>query len=969
MSLNWKEIEEKWRNKWKTYNIFNADPNYEKPKFFITVAYPYPNSPQHIGHGRTYTITDVYARFLRMKGFNVLFPMAFHYTGTPILAMAKRIKENDTELIETFINVYKVQKDKLKDFTDPIKIAQYFHNEIKLGMEEMGYSIDWRREFTTIDPQYSRFIEWQFNNLKEKGLITQGSHPVGWCPKCGNPVGQHDTIGDVEPEIGEFTLLKFYLDGNVLPAATLRPETIFGVTNIWVNPEADYVKAEVENEEWIISKECAEKLIFLNKKVNVKNVFKGKELLGKTALNPATGKEVPILPALFVDPKNATGIVMSVPAHAPYDYQALEDLKNNPNELNKYGLDLKLILNINPISIIKVEGFSDIPALDAIKKRGIKNQTDPKLDEATSEVYTKEFHSGIMKENTMQYAGLPVHVAKEKVKLEFILSKKADIMHELLNRPIICRCGTECVVKIFENQWFINYSDPEWKKLAKECLSQMKIFPEEVRQEFEYTIDWLKEKACARKSGLGTKLPWDKNWIIESLSDSVIYMAYYTIAKHIKKYQIEAEKLTKEVFDYIFLGKGDANKIAESSGLNVNILKEMRSEFEYFYPLDSRHSGRDLIPNHLTFFIFNHAAIFPKKHWPKQIVVNGSVLMEGKKMSKSLGNIIPLREAIAEYGADALRISILITASLLQDVDFSTELAKSIKVKLEKFYQWAIEVSKLKNKADEGNLTLEDKWLLSKLHKSILSVTNAMENLKFRDALQIILYELDQNIQWYLKRLSCNPTNFNEAVTAKVLNEVLEARVKMLAPFAPYICEEIWHKLGNKTFISTIEWPKFDKSKIDEVSEETVNFINNVLNDIKNILKATGIKPKLIVCYTCSEWKKEIYKKVLELALTRKIEIKDLINQFIKDKQKEKDKIAYLTKIVKDISIMPFELKEKRLKTININEFEILKESIPFYEAEFNAKIEVYNEEDAKKHDPKNKAQLAQPFRPSIYIE
>jgi leucyl-tRNA synthetase len=969
MSLNWKEIEEKWRNKWKTYNIFNADPNYEKPKFFITVAYPYPNSPQHIGHGRTYTITDVYARFLRMKGFNVLFPMAFHYTGTPILAMAKRIKENDTELIETFINVYKVQKDKLKDFTDPIKIAQYFHNEIKLGMEEMGYSIDWRREFTTIDPQYSRFIEWQFNNLKEKGLITQGSHPVGWCPKCGNPVGQHDTIGDVEPEIGEFTLLKFYLDGNVLPAATLRPETIFGVTNIWVNPEADYVKAEVENEEWIISKECAEKLIFLNKKVNVKNVFKGKELLGKTALNPATGKEVPILPALFVDPKNATGIVMSVPAHAPYDYQALEDLKNNPNELNKYGLDLKLILNINPISIIKVEGFSDIPALDAIKKRGIKNQTDPKLDEATSEVYTKEFHSGIMKENTMQYAGLPVHVAKEKVKLEFILSKKADIMHELLNRPIICRCGTECVVKIFENQWFINYSDPEWKKLAKECLSQMKIFPEEVRQEFEYTIDWLKEKACARKSGLGTKLPWDKNWIIESLSDSVIYMAYYTIAKHIKKYQIEAEKLTKEVFDYIFLGKGDANKIAESSGLNVNILKEMRSEFEYFYPLDSRHSGRDLIPNHLTFFIFNHAAIFPKKHWPKQIVVNGSVLMEGKKMSKSLGNIIPLREAIAEYGADALRISILITASLLQDVDFSTELAKSIKVKLEKFYQWAIEVSKLKNKADEGNLTLEDKWLLSKLHKSILSVTNAMENLKFRDALQIILYELDQNIQWYLKRLSCNPTNFNEAVTAKVLNEVLEARVKMLAPFAPYICEEIWHKLGNKTFISTIEWPKFDKSKIDEVSEETVNFINNVLNDIKNILKATGIKPKLIVCYTCSEWKKEIYKKVLELALTRKIEIKDLINQFIKDKQKEKDKIAYLTKIVKDISIMPFELKEKRLKTININEFEILKESIPFYEAEFNAKIEVYNEEDAKKYDPKNKAQLAQPFRPSIYIE
>ncbi|MEM2576403.1 MAG: class I tRNA ligase family protein, partial [Candidatus Bathyarchaeia archaeon] len=297
MLINWREIEEKWRKEWELNNVFNADPNYEKPKFFITVAYPYPNSPQHIGHGRTYTLTDVYARFLRMKGYNVLFPMAFHYTGTPILAMAKRLKENDTELIETFINVYKIPKDKLKDFIDPIKIAEYFHNEIKLGMKEMGYSIDWRREFTTIDPQYSRFIEWQFNNLKEKGLITQGSHPVGWCPKCENPVGQHDTFGDVEPEIGEFTLLKFYLNNFILPAATLRPETIFGVTNIWVNPEAEYVEAKVENEEWIISKECAEKLFFLNKKVNIKNVFKGKELLGKMVLNPATGKEIPNLPA------------------------------------------------------------------------------------------------------------------------------------------------------------------------------------------------------------------------------------------------------------------------------------------------------------------------------------------------------------------------------------------------------------------------------------------------------------------------------------------------------------------------------------------------------------------------------------------------------------------------------------------------------------------------------------------------
>ncbi|MEM2386977.1 MAG: class I tRNA ligase family protein, partial [Candidatus Bathyarchaeia archaeon] len=241
-----RKIEEKWQKRWEEARIFEANPDPSKPKFYITVAYPYPNSPQHIGHARTYTLADAYARYMRMRGYNVLLPMAFHYTGTPVLAMAKRLAENDQELIKDFVNVYKVPKEKLKDLTDPLCMARYFHEEIKEGMKRIGYSIDWRREFTTIDPQYNRFIEWQFHKLREKGYIKRGSHPVGWCPKDGNPVGQHDTEGDIEPEIGEFVLIKFKHGEWVLPTATLRPETVFGVTNIWVNPKALYVKAEVD---------------------------------------------------------------------------------------------------------------------------------------------------------------------------------------------------------------------------------------------------------------------------------------------------------------------------------------------------------------------------------------------------------------------------------------------------------------------------------------------------------------------------------------------------------------------------------------------------------------------------------------------------------------------------------------------------------------------------------------------------
>ena len=647
-----KKIEEKWQKNWEKARIFETDPDPSKPKCFITVAYPYPNSPQHIGHGRTYTMADVHARYMRMRGYNTLLPMAFHYTGTPVLAMAKRLADNDKGLISDFVNVYKIPEQKLEELTEPIAMARYFHQEIKKGMKEIGFSIDWRREFTTVDPHYNRFIEWQFEKLRQNGYITQGSHPVGWCPKDGNPVGQHDTVGDVEPEIGEFTLIKFKQNNTLYPAATLRPETVYGVTNIWLNPGTRYVKATVDGEQWIISQQSVEKLTNQNRKVKVQETFEGKELIGKQVRNPATGKNIFILPADFVDPKNATGVVMSVPGHAPFDYIALENIMKEPQKLKQYGLTAEVVKSIQPISVIEVRGYSEIPAGDAVKKMNIHDQTDPKLETATKEVYRHEFHDGRMKANTDKYAGMSVAEAKDKVKQDLIQQGKATTMYELLNRPVLCRCKTECIVKIVQDQWFIDYGNPEWKTLAHKNLNAMEILPEELRHEFNNVIDWLHEKACARKSGMGTRLPWDKDWIIESLSDSTIYMAYYTIVKTIKQNKIRPDQLTTDVFDYVFLGKGKLAEVAKKSGLNIKTVEQMRAEFMYFYPLDSRHSGRDLVPNHLTFMIFNHTAIFPEKHWPRQIATNGSVMMEGAKMSKSFGNIIPLREGLATFGAD-----------------------------------------------------------------------------------------------------------------------------------------------------------------------------------------------------------------------------------------------------------------------------------------------------------------------------
>ena len=968
-----RKIEEKWQKNWEKARIFETDPDPSKPKYFVTVAYPYPNSPQHIGHGRTYTMADVHARYMRMRGYNTLLPMAFHYTGTPVLAMAKRLADNDKGLISDFINVYKIPKEKLKELAEPIAMARYFHQEIKTGMKEIGYSIDWRREFTTIDPHYSRFIEWQFQKLRQAGYITQGSHPVGWCPKDGNPVGQHDTVGDVEPEIGEFTLIKFKQNNAVYPAATLRPETVYGVTNIWLNPDTQYVKATVDGEQWIISQQSAEKLANQNRKVIVQETFEGRQLIGKRVQNPATGKNILLLPADFVDPKNATGVVMSVPGHAPYDYVALENIKKEPQKLKQYGITAEDINSVKPISLIEVKEYSDIPAADAVKKMNIHEQTDPKLEDATKEVYRHEFHNGKMKLNTSKYAGMMVAEAKDKVKQDLIQEGNATTMYELLNRPVFCRCKTECIVKIVRDQWFIDYGNPEWKTLAHKNLDNMEILPEELRQEFNNVIDWLHEKACARKSGMGTRLPWDKDWIIESLSDSTIYMAYYTIVKTIKENRIQPDELTIDVFDYVFLGKGNPVELAEKSGLNVKIIEQMRTEFTYFYPLDSRHSGRDLVPNHLTFMIFNHTAIFPQKHWPRQIATNGSVMMEGAKMSKSFGNIIPLREGLATFGADPIRLSVLSTAELLQDADFNPTIAKSMRERLEKLYKFASKTAKPPSeRTTKTQLAAIDKWMLSRLEQHIRNATEAMNKLAVRKAIQTVLYELDRDFQWYQKRISDGKEDSKrKAATTHVFHEVLDAQTRMLAPVAPHTCEEIWEMLGGKDFIARTPWPAPDRTRIDVKAEENETLIMNVLEDTQNIMKATGAKPKRICYYTAAPWKWKAYLKALESA-SGKVLQKDLMKQLMQEpdlRANAKEVAKFIGQIADEINRMSEETKDRRRQTGLVVESEALEEAKSFFKKELNAEIHVYNEEDTEHHDPKQRAQLAKPHRPAIYIE
>ena len=952
--VEWNKIENKWRAKWNEQKHFETNPN-EKEKKFITVAYPYPNSPQHIGHGRTYTLADVHARYYRMKEFNVLFPMAFHYTGTPILGMAKRVEANDPELMDGLRNIYHVPDEDIKTFVEPIKIADYFHEEIKAGMIEMGYSIDWRREFTTIDPVYQKFIEWQINTLRDRNLIIQGSHPVGWCPKDQNPVSQHDTLGDVEPDFTEYILIKFKFDDYIIPTATLRPETLFGVTNLWVNPDIVYKKISVNGEKWIVSSECAHKLEFLDKEISYDGEISGKELVGKTVTVPHRGEKIPMLEASFVESQTGTGLVMSVPAHAPFDWQALVDLKKSGHDLAS---------KIEPISIIATEGYGDYSAKEACEKLGVQNQDDPKLEEATTEIYGKEFYGGILKENTEKFSGQKVAEAKDTIKEWLAEQKYSDILLELTNMPVKCRCGTECVVKILSNQWFLNYGDKEWKEKATKCFDRMNILPQEIKGEFNYVIGWLRERACARQHGLGTKLPWDKDWIVESLSDSVIYMAYYILAKFVNAGTLKADNLSKEFFDFVFFGKSNAKEVSDITKIPEDTLEEIKGEFTYFYPVDSRHSGRDLVPNHLTFFVLNHVAIFPENNWPKEIVVNGSVLMDGKKMSKSMGNIIPLRQAIQEYGADPIRLAIIISAELLQDADFNLESVAGIKNKLESLYE---ECSRLKpEKLD--NLEAEDKWIRSKLQNLISDVASAIEKMRLREGLHSILFAFESDLHWYLKRANAKGrTNMNG-----MLHEINATRVAMLSPFAPHIAEEMWEKLGHSEMVSQSKWPEISETSIDTAAIQSEELLKGIMDDISNIIKVTKMTPKKIVIYTADDFKAKAYHSILEKVMTGQTNMgaimKDLItNPETTDIKKNPD---FVQKTIKDILSEPTEIRKTKLETKEFDEKGLISnELISLAKADFGVEVQVFSESDSEIYDPKGKARHARPFKPAIFIE
>ncbi|MEF8847850.1 MAG: leucine--tRNA ligase [Candidatus Thermoplasmatota archaeon] len=933
-------VEEKWQKKWIDNKIYLSEKDEDK-KFFIHFAYPGVSGYLHVGHMRGFTYCDTIARFKKMDGYSVLFPAGFHASGIPSIGFAKKVEREDPRTIK-MLKDYGVEDDHIEKLTDPYEVVKYFGEVyVEDYWKKFGFLIDYSRIMSTISEGYKKFIQWQFHKLKENNLLIQKPHFAPFCPNCG-PVAVDKSETDISrggnAEIQEFTVIKFFLeDGTVLPAATLRPETIFGVTNMWINPNVEYIKAKVDDETWIISEQSFEKI--KHQKDNIKKLdekVKGQTLIGKKCKLPLAERKIPILSGPFADPNVATGIVMSVPAHAPYDWIALVESDEK----------------IKPITIIDVKDFEENPAKEICEKMGIKSQNETeKLEKATEEVYKKEFHKGYLNENCRQYEGIKISEIKDEVKDELISNDQATIMREF-SEEVICRCGKKVAIKKIPDQWFIKYSDSQLTKESKKHVSKMKLFPEEYREQLPKVLDWFDDRACIRKgSWLGTEFPFKKGWTVEPISDSTLYPAYYVVSKYINEDKIKPEEMNEDFFDYIFYGEGEPKR---------EIWKKIKSDFDYWYPVDINLGGKEHKTVHFPVFIMNHVAVMPKEKKPRGIFVHWWVTQKGKeKISKSKGGAEHIEEAATKYGVDTMRLYYSHVGSPFVDVEWDTETVLKYKNKINNIYRLVKNIISNKKFGNKEKTNI-DRWLLTNLNGKIKKIRESFDKFNLRIVSNIIYFEMQKDLQWYIKRDGDN---------RDTIKEFIQNWIRLMTPITPHISEELWH-IEHDDFVSTQNYPIYSEEKVFEKAKLGESLLFQTIEDIKEIIKVTNIDPDKICIYTSPKWKWNVYRESIEMESENNLQVGKIMKSLMTNPElRSKGK-----KVSKFVGKLPGEIKklsekDKKRYFVDINEKEYLKKASEFLEKQFSSKIVIYQADEEDIYDPKSKSRYAFPLKPAIYIE
>ncbi len=770
---NAKEIESKWQNFWKEKDLHRAERDPEKKKYYVLEMFPYPSGKLHMGHMRVYSIGDVLARFLRMKGFNVLHPMGWDAFGMPAENAAIEHGVDPAEWTDTNVAIMKQQQDAL------------------------GLSYDWKREVTTSHPDYYRWNQWLFLLFYRHGLAYKKKAPVNWCPSCQTVLANEQVVdggcwrcgSEVSFKELEQWFLKItaYADrlledleflegwpervkimqenwigrsrgsdivftvketGDELTVFTTRPDTLFGVTYMVLAPEHPLV------EKLIAGKPQEKKIRNFIQQVRQESEIdrtsaeteKVGFFTGGHAINPANGEEVPILVGNYVLMSYGTGAVMGVPAHDQRDFLFATE----------YNLPIRVVINSPE-----------------------KDLTGEPLQEAYED-------PGILV-NSEDFNGLSSEDAQKKI--------------------------TDWLFERGKGSHSVRYRLRDW------LISRQRYWGTPIP--IVYCTDC--GAVAVPEEELPVLLPTGLNLTAYGQSPLITSDDFaYTKCPRCGK---EARRET-DTLDTFFCSSWYYMRYADPCQEKAPFYKE---EVDYWLPVDQYIGGIEHAVLHLLYsrfftkFLYDLNMVSALEPF-QRLLAQGMVYKDGAKMSKSKGNVVTPDEIIEHYGADTGRLFILFAAPPEKDLDWNEQGVEGSYRFLRRVWRLFQQNRELFKNKEQGSERIRDqqfsgkeKDLLRDCHAAIKKVTiDIEERFNFNTAISAIM-ELVNATQVYLNEVSEKDRKDNR----HLICEVLEVIVRLLAPFAPHICEEIWHRCGFGDSIHRQSWPSFDE-KLLEVEETEI---------------------------------------------------------------------------------------------------------------------------------------------------
>ncbi|MBO5930971.1 MAG: leucine--tRNA ligase [Clostridia bacterium] len=747
MKYDFKQIEPKWQKRWEEEHAFEAQDNCSKPKYYNLVEFPYPSGHgMHVGHIKAYSGLEVVSRKRRMQGYNVLFPIGFDAYGLPTENTA--IKDNLHPRIVTDRNIEK--------FTSQLK--------------RVGFSFDWSRVVDTTEEDYYRWTQWIFLKMFENGLVFRDNALVNYCPSCKVVLSNEDSQGgecdichsaivqksktvwylriteyadkllqgleevDYLPNVkqqqvnwigkstGAFVNFSLKEIDEKLRIYTTRPDTLFGVTFMVIAPEHPIIEANRDRIANIADldayrEECAKKTEF--ERTQLVKEKTGVCIDGLTAINPVSGKEIPIYISDYVMMGYGTGAIMAVPAHDERDWAFAK----------KFGIDIVEVIKGGDITTGAYTGDGEMVNSDFLN--GFDNKKD-------------------------SIARMIEHLSGEgigEMGVQFKMKDWAFNRQRYWGEPIpIVHCPACGIVPV-------PYSELPLR------LPEVKNFePGEGGESPLAKIEAFVNCKCPKCGGAAKR---ETDTMPQWAGSSWYFLRY--IDPHNTEALADPEKL------------------------------------KYWMPVDWYNGGMEHVTRHMIYSRFWHKFLYdlgivpvaePYAKRTAQGLILGS---DGEKMSKSRGNVVDPNDMVDVFGADVLRTYVLFMGDYGSAAPWNESSMKGCKRFLERFGD-LFDMAK-----GEG----ETPKLTSSIHKVIKKVSLDIEDLKFNTAIAAMMGLLNEIYD-----------------KGTLTRDELSILVRLLCPFAPHLCEEMWQDLGGKGLCSLAEWPVWDEAKTVDSTVEVAVQVN-----------------------------------------------------------------------------------------------------------------------------------------------